>query len=177
MTLDAIAIGGYIRERRVEGGFTQAELAERLGVSAQSVSNWERGETMPDIGMLPDLACILDCSVDTLLGGGKCIGKFRRRVTVAQMREAVLCVRRMRELLGSDHFMYRCMVDALDEKMNSGIEPALYEERLTDAYVCEALLECVKNGDYVDADDVRSHIANPKAREFTLNLLREAGLK
>ncbi|MDO4740549.1 MAG: helix-turn-helix transcriptional regulator [Eubacteriales bacterium] len=177
MTLDTIAIGAFIRERRVEKGCTQAELAERLGVSAQAVSNWERGETTPDIALLPDLACILDCSVDTMLGGGKCIGKYRRRITVAQMREAVLCVRRMRELLGSDHFMYRCMADALDERMNSSIEPALYEERILDAYVCEALLECVKRGDYVDADDVRGHIGNEKAREFTLGALRELGLK
>lgn len=177
MMLDMNAIGAFIRERRVEGGRTQAELAERLGVSAQSVSNWERGETTPDIGLLPDLACILDCSIDTLLGGGKCIGKYRRRVTVAQMREAVLCVRRLRELLGSDHFMYRCMVDALDERMNSGIEPALYEEKLTDAYICEALLECVKNGDYADADDVRGNVANEKAREYTLRAMREMGLK
>lgn len=177
MTLDMNAIGAFIKEHRVEKGFTQAELAERLGVSAQSVSNWERGETTPDIGLLPDLACILDCSIDTLLGGGKCIGTYRRRITVEQMREAILSMRRVRELLGADHFMYRCMIDALDEKMNSGIEPAFYEERFMDAYVCEALLECVKNGDYVDADDVRSHIANEKAREFTLKAMREAGLK
>lgn len=177
MNLDTNAIGAFIKERRVEKGFTQAELAERLGVSAQSVSNWERGETTPDISLLPDLACIFDCSIDTMLGGGKCIGKFRRRITVAQMREAIECIRRLRELLGSDHFMYRAMVDALDARMNSTVEPALYEPRFMDAYICEALLECVRNGDYVDADDVRSHIANPKPREFTLAALQEQGLK
>jgi len=177
MKLEPTAIGNFIREHRTEMKLTQAELAERLGVSPQSVSNWERGETLPDIALLPDLACILDCSVDTMLGGGKCIGKYRRRISVAQMREAILSIRRMRELLGADHFMVRTMIDALDARMNSGVEPALYEERFLDAYICEALLECVKNGDYVDLDDVRAHIANEKARDFTLNALREAGLK
>ena len=177
MNLDTIAIGAFIREHRVERELTQAELAERLGVSPQSVSNWECGETLPNIALLPDIACILDCSVDTMLGGGKCIGTYRRRVTVAQMREAILCIRRMRELLGTDHFMVRTMIDALDAKMNSNVEPALYEERFQDAYICEALIECANNGDYVDLDDVRGHIANEKARDFTLKLLKEKGLK
>lgn len=177
MNLDTAAIGTFIREHRVEKKLTQAELAERLGVSPQSVSNWERGESLPDISLLPDIACILDCSVDTMLGGGKCIGQYRRRISVAQMREAILSIRRMRELLGADHFMVRTMIDALDARMNSGVEPALYEERFLDAYICEALLECVKNGDYVDLDDVRAHIANEKARDFTLKLLKEAGLR
>ncbi len=177
MTLDTQAIGAFIREHRMKKSFTQAELAERLGVSAQSVSNWERGETLPDIGLLPDIACILECSIDTMLGGGRSVGVYRRRITVAQMREAVLCIRRMRELLGADHFFVRTMIGALDDKMHSEIEPALYEERMQDAYVCEALLECAKNGDYVDADDVRSHIANPGPREYTLNALKKMGLK
>ena len=43
MKLDLIAIGDFIRELRRKAGITQAELAERLGVSFQAVSNWERG--------------------------------------------------------------------------------------------------------------------------------------
>ena len=43
MNLDQHAIGEVIRARRVEAALTQADLAERLHVSAQSVSNWERG--------------------------------------------------------------------------------------------------------------------------------------
>ncbi len=36
-------IGAYIAARRKTVGLTQAELGERLGITAQSVSNWERG--------------------------------------------------------------------------------------------------------------------------------------
>lgn len=43
MYLDLERIGAFIQTGRKEVGLTQAKLGERLGVSAQSVSNWERG--------------------------------------------------------------------------------------------------------------------------------------
>ena len=47
---------------------TQEEVAELVGVSAQSVSKWERGETYPDITLLPVLANLYKVSVDALIG-------------------------------------------------------------------------------------------------------------
>ena len=175
MNLDQHAIGEVIRARRIEAALTQAELAERLHVSAQSVSNWERGESLPDTAALPDLACILNCSVDALLGGHT--GTFRRRITVREMRQAIGCIRQLRDLLGADHFMYRTMADALDQRMNSSIEAAFSSDRAMDAYICEALLECIAQGDYADAHDVRRNILNETARDFTLRRMQEYGLK
>ena len=62
MNLDLVQIGNFIQNCRKELGLTQAEVGERLCVSPQSVSNWERGETLPDVSLLPDLACMLRCS-------------------------------------------------------------------------------------------------------------------
>lgn len=50
---------------------TQEEVAEMLGVSSQSVSKWERGETLPDIMLLPALANLYNVSVDALIGMDK----------------------------------------------------------------------------------------------------------
>lgn len=47
---------------------TQVELADQLGISYQAVSNWERGNSMPDISKLPELAAVFGISVDELLG-------------------------------------------------------------------------------------------------------------
>ena len=61
-------IGRRIAEARRTAGLTQPDLAEKMGISFQAVSNWERGESMPDIAKLPELAAILGMSIDALLG-------------------------------------------------------------------------------------------------------------
>ncbi len=55
-----------LSEARKEKGFTQAELARRLGVTAQAVSKWERGNAFPDIELLDGISTVLDCSLDYL---------------------------------------------------------------------------------------------------------------
>lgn len=64
-------IGARIACLRREADLTQAELAEKLGISYQAVSSWERGASMPDISKLVDLARTLSVTVDTLLSGEK----------------------------------------------------------------------------------------------------------
>lgn len=177
MTLDMNAIGAYIQFRRKLVGLTQAQLGERLHVTAQSVSNWERALLLPDTATLPDLAEILDTTVDAILAGGDCPPRYHRRMTVARIREAMACIQRLQEILGREHFFYRTMVDALDLRMNSRLESAFLTEGAMDAYVCEALLSCLDNGDYVDRDDVRSHIANERAAAAVLKRLDELGVK
>ncbi len=51
---------------RREKGMTQAELARRLGVTAQAVSKWERGNAYPDIELLDGIIGVLDCSPEYL---------------------------------------------------------------------------------------------------------------
>lgn len=61
-------IGKKLCSLRKEHNMTQVELADQLGISYQAVSNWERGNSMPDISKLPELAAIFDISVDELIG-------------------------------------------------------------------------------------------------------------
>mgnify|MGYP004470888367 FL=1 len=61
-------IGENIKRLRRERGLTQETLAERLHISAAAVSKWERGESVPDIGMLLPLASYFNVSSDELLG-------------------------------------------------------------------------------------------------------------
>ncbi len=68
---DTRMVGKKIAVLRKEKNMTQMELADAMGVSYQAVSNWERGNSMPDISKLPELAQIFECSVDELLGENK----------------------------------------------------------------------------------------------------------
>lgn len=57
-----------IRELRTAYGMNQVELAKKLGVSKQSVSNWENDNIQPSIEMLVKLSRIFSVSTDYLLG-------------------------------------------------------------------------------------------------------------
>ena len=60
---------GRLALARKQRGMTQADVAERLNVSFQAVSQWERGETSPEIDKLVDLAQLFGVTTDYLLMG------------------------------------------------------------------------------------------------------------
>ncbi len=67
---DVKRVSNTIKTKRIEKNMTQGDLADKLFVSFQAVSNWERGNAMPDISKLEDLCTVLEISVDELLGIG-----------------------------------------------------------------------------------------------------------
>ena len=58
--------GNRIKSLRLSRSMTQEQLAQKLGVTAQAVSKWEKGTNMPDIQMLPDLSVIFGVTIDDL---------------------------------------------------------------------------------------------------------------
>ena len=64
-------VSNSIKKLREEKGMTQDELAEKLNVTRQAVSNWETGKTQPDIETLTKLAEIFDVSVERIIYGSE----------------------------------------------------------------------------------------------------------
>lgn len=62
-----IEIASRLARLRKEKGFSQEDLADKLGISRQAVSKWERAEASPDTDNLILLARLYDVSLDTLL--------------------------------------------------------------------------------------------------------------
>lgn len=60
-------IGNVIKKYRKEFGYTQEEMANRLGVTTPAVNKWENGNSNPDIELLAPIARLLHISLDTLL--------------------------------------------------------------------------------------------------------------
>lgn len=61
-------IAENLKRLRQSRGLTQEQLAERLGVSFQSVSRWETGLSYPDIEIIPEIAAFFEVSTDVLMG-------------------------------------------------------------------------------------------------------------
>ena len=81
--MNDVGIGATIaRERRAEG-VTQAQLAERLGVTKAAVSKWELGQSLPDVALLPRIAAYFGISLDDLFA-------FRPQLAEDEVRDVYL---------------------------------------------------------------------------------------
>lgn len=67
--MDVVKIGKAIAFLRKRAGYTQKDLADRIGISDKAVSKWERGLGLPEIGYLRKLSILLDTDTDSLLAG------------------------------------------------------------------------------------------------------------
>ena len=73
--IDQVKIGGFLKELRKEKGKTQEQIAEIYGVSSRSVSRWENGNTMPDLGILVGLADYYGVDIREIIDGKRKSGK------------------------------------------------------------------------------------------------------
>ena len=69
--MDQIKIGKFIADCRKIKKLTQAQLAEKLGITDRAVSKWETGRALPDSSIMLELCAILGISVNDLLSGEK----------------------------------------------------------------------------------------------------------
>ncbi len=70
MMIDITFLGDKIRKHRKELGITQTELAQKLNISFQAVSNWERGAAPPDLDNIVRLSQLFGVTIDNLLSTG-----------------------------------------------------------------------------------------------------------
>ena len=67
--IDQVKIGSFLKELRKEKELTQEQLAEKFGVSSRSVSRWENGNTMPELGILVELADYYEVDIKEIIDG------------------------------------------------------------------------------------------------------------
>lgn len=82
-------IGNKIRTSRQNAGITQYELAEKLHVTPQAVSNWERNERLPGFDMVPDLTEALGITYKELLGDGTLLNFYSAEQKVRLLRKCI----------------------------------------------------------------------------------------
>ena len=171
--MDNKKIGATISLLRNAKNMTQAELGERIGVSFQAVSKWERGETLPDVSLLPALADILETTIDYILRNGEPSFSFKGKIKVSDMIEGIQHIKKVGELLGKENLIYRYAIDGINNGMNTDIEPAFSDDFIFEAFVAEAVIQNLMNGMYVDATDVMHSFKHEHFRNVVLEYMKK----
>lgn len=164
----------YYRKKK---HLTQTQLAERLNITSQAVSKWERGECLPDTAILLDLANVLETTVDNLLNGGRIIMEYNDRIDVAEVIDAMNSFKKLKKALGKDNYMYRIIMDALNEKMNSDIESCFENEYETEMMYAEAITQKLETGSYIDLDEMRKYIKHKKWQDIITSYANKHGIQ
>ena len=168
--------GAQIAALRKGKGMTQNELGNRLGISFQAVSKWERGETLPDTAILLDLARVLDTTVDQILSAGEREIPAKGQITVAQMVRGLNGLKEMGEALGRHNPLYRHAVEGINEKMNTNIEDAFRDEYTFECFVAEAIIHNLIAGYTIEAEDVRTRFQHQEFRDIVLEYCGRFGM-
>ena len=100
--MDQIKMGKFISELRKEKGLTQKDIGDKLNITDNSVSKWERGINAPDIYYLGPLSEILGVSVKELLNGEK---NARKKKKKADNRKVVLETKNLSKKFGNKEIL------------------------------------------------------------------------
>ena len=142
-----MTIGAKIKKLRRERDMTQEDLAETLGISAASVSQWECDKTAPDISQLPVLANIFEVTTDFLLG-----------VDVANKEKEIETILESADKHHSAGHAERA-VPILEDSLKKYPTSHKIMYRLAGAYDA-----CVRQLQIVDSEEMRTHYRNEVIR-------------
>ena len=175
--MDTIKVGSQIAMLRKTKGITQNELGERIGVSFQAVSKWERGETLPDTAILPDLAKILETTIDNILLGNEKVIEYKGKCTVSDIKNGLLCLKNAGEYLGKDNLIYRAAIDGINSELNTDIEPAFSDDYIFEAFLAEAVISNLISGMYIDISDVKNNFKYEHFKNIVVDYCIKHGIK
>lgn len=87
-----------IKEQRKKMRYTQKQLADKVNVSPQVISNWERGYTEPSADDINKLAEKLDCTSDYLLGREGSVHRYIGMMEIIEEAKSHLTLKRKKEI-------------------------------------------------------------------------------
>lgn len=97
--MDQIKIGRFISECRKEKNLTQEQLAEKLNITKNAVSKWERGLNLMDMSLLKPLSAILEVSITEILNGEK----LKKEEIVNKSEETIVKLSELYDLKSSKY--------------------------------------------------------------------------
>ena len=170
MPINPEKVGAQISTLRKTKNMTQNDLGERLSISYQAVSKWERGETLPDTALLLPLAQALGTTADDILRAGApvCCAKHK---TMAELREGIDCLERVGALLGQQNVIFRHAIDGISQGLNTDIDAMLADPNLRECLIAEAAIQCLRMGYTFDPAEMRSGFHHPRWSKIVLEYM------
>ena len=145
-----IDIGAKIKQFRISCGMTQEQLGAELSVSAQAVSKWESGITMPDIQLLPEISVLFGVSIDELFS----VTDESKMDRIANMIDNVHFITD-KDFAESENFLKEKSKDEKKKARASLILAELYSKRIEEYK--ELASELGKNALLLNPDEKRAH--------------------
>ena len=177
-----VYFGENLKKLRKSKKLTQESLAEFLGMSFQAISKWERGETYPDITMLPVIASFFGVTVDSLLGTDM-IAKEAKIKEYSESYSRLLNERKIaqaRDMLKEATVEFPGNYDLMSKYFNSLIHAQIYSQNDDEykisikAEVCR-VYDIIQN--YCTADSIRIWTKKLMCRYLRdLSLIEESGV-
>jgi transcriptional regulator with XRE-family HTH domain len=177
MSIDIKKIGLFIQELRKRKNITQNQLGERLNVSYQAVSKWERGETLPDTLILLDLAAILESTVDNILNGGERLMSFNIKISTKDIKTGVDYLCNIGNLIGKDNTVYAGMVEGVNTKMDIDLEECFNDSYKKEALIAEIIVQNLISGSYIDISDAQSYFEHEHWKDIVRKYASNYGIK
>lgn len=163
--MNNIKVGQYIKERRKELGLTQQNVADRLGISFQAVSRWEKGDGYPDVTYLLELADILQTTTDKILSGGTYVLKNNKAIDVNDIVEGFAAFANLKRCLG-DTTYYSAAVEGVNKAMNITLEEYLSNQKTLEVQYAEAIIQLLMKGYTIDIEEAEQIIHDEKMIGF-----------
>ncbi|MBR4766528.1 MAG: helix-turn-helix transcriptional regulator [Clostridia bacterium] len=160
--MDYVKTGNYIKNLRKSANMTQRELAQKLGISFQAVSKWEKGDTLPDTGIILELCDILDTTADKLLNGGSIMLKNRKMMCVEDVIKGFECIENIGRYFGESCDFFTGMVEGINSKMNIDLLEYMKKRNTLEVLWAEVLIQGLLAGRSVDMNEVKANFTNVK---------------
>lgn len=159
-------IGEKIKYYRVKNQMTQEMLAEKLNISFQAVSKWERSESLPDVTLISKLAEVLNVTCDAILTDNDCFAES----------EIDLIIKKARSFDIEEHEQYLQRVELLENELEKYPHSLRLMLEMADSYSKGAAYPEFREKNYlqrtIDIEEyVAAHAADPKLKYQTTAML------
>ncbi len=157
-------VGKQIYKQRKSLNLTQKELGEKLYISPQAISKWEKGETLPDTNILLLLADVLETSVDKILTGGKFVFQKRKEINISNILKGFKALEDLKLYFGSKSTFYLGAIEGINNKMNIDFEESIKDDYIKEVLIAEAIIQYLMDGYTVNKTELDTFIKSEKMR-------------